>query len=160
MKLSPGSWCSYTSHCLPSSPFSMQAPCWAATAAICRRRDQWMDSGGGNKCPRFISPGSTLSCAKPTQPTQPNSGRMRDPKVHGFWLRPDPGHMDGPSSLQEEVVRRIQILPPSTKVFIPNGNSVKWAKRTRQLITAIVCQLAAIPACQLTELFSDSSAFL
>lgn len=51
---------------------------------ICRRRDQWMDSGGGNKCSMFISPGSTLSCAKPTQPTQPNSGRMRDPKVHGF----------------------------------------------------------------------------
>lgn len=67
--------------------------------------------------------------------------------------------MDGLSSLQEEVVRRIQIFPPSTKVFIPNRNSVKGLKRTGQLITAIVCH-RHIPACQLTELFSDSSAFL
>lgn len=84
MKFSLGSCCSYTSPCLLSPPFSMQAPPWAAMVAICRRREQWMDSGGGNKCPRFVSSGSTLNCAKPTQQHKQTQAGCWDPKVWGF----------------------------------------------------------------------------
>lgn len=78
--------------------------------------------------------------------------------------RPDPGDMGEQLSLRPHFVRRCwggsEFFLPAPKCLYPTG--IQWSewKRTGRLITAIVCQLAAIPACQLAELFSDSSAFL
>lgn len=166
-------------------PLSTWATHEAVTVAICRRRERWMDSGGGNVWPRFISLRSTPDRAKTMQPTQPKPGRtLRSQTLFVFFscirrtsnccsplshtlqgflslcLFMEPWHhftegKDGEETrpwghrwaaqpaapLCGEVVRRIWVFPPSTKVFIPNRNSVKWAEEDR---TANYCHCVPI----------------
>lgn len=73
------------------------------------------------KCPRFIPPGSTLNCAKPTQPTKQTQAGCEIPKFGGFSWDQTLGTWIGSPTCRRRWLGASKFFFPAPKCLCPTG---------------------------------------